>query len=159
MQKFLVFCSGSNALILKRCPSDLQKYMGIGATVLFTGILAFVSSAYAIYTIFNSYAAAIVFGLIWGLMIFNLDRYIVSSMKMSRSLFKNLLSATPRLVLAVLLALVIAKPLELKIFETEIQSELVKMEAGKVSRTRRDSQKEISTGHGSLPYRNQCSQT
>ncbi|HAT69734.1 MAG TPA: DUF4407 domain-containing protein, partial [Flavobacteriaceae bacterium] len=38
-------------------------------------------SAYALYTVFDNYFAAIGFGLVWGLLIFNLDRYIVSTIK------------------------------------------------------------------------------
>jgi hypothetical protein len=128
IKNFFWFCSGSDTRILKRCPTDQNKYIGIGATVFFTGVLAFISSAYAIYTVFQSWIAAAGFGLIWGLMIFNLDRYIVSSMKSRGNFFRDLWVAIPRLVLAVLLAVVIAKPLELKIFETEINAELIAME-------------------------------
>jgi hypothetical protein len=66
--------------------------------------------------------------LVWGLMIFNLDRYIVSSMRKEGTGLDQLKTATPRIVLAVLISLVIAKPLEMKIFEKEIQSELTIME-------------------------------
>lgn len=102
--------------------------MGIGATIFFTGVLAFFSSSYALYTVFDSYVMAVVFGLVWGLMIFNLDRYIVMSMKIQGKWWQNALVAFPRMVMAVLLAVVISKPLELKIFEKEIRAELVQME-------------------------------
>lgn len=128
IQTFFLFCSGVEQSILERCPSDVNKYVGIGATVFFTGVLAFVSSGYALFTVFNSYWAAIPFGLIWGLMIFNLDRYIVMSMKSNGVWWRDWFVALPRLALAVLLALVISKPLEMKIFEKEIQAELVTME-------------------------------
>ncbi len=128
VQNFFLFCSGVEASILEKCPSDRNKYMGIGATVFFTGVLAFFSSSYALYTVFDSYFASVVFGLVWGLMIFNLDRYIVLSMKSNGKWWRDWLVAMPRLALAVLLALVISKPLEMKIFEKEIQAELVIME-------------------------------
>lgn len=128
LQNFFLFCSGVDHAILEKCPSDQNKYMGIGATVFFTGLLAFFSSAYALYTVFESYWAAAGFGLVWGLMIFNLDRYIVLSMKSYGKWWRDLSVAAPRLLMAVLLALVISKPLELKIFEKEIQSELAIME-------------------------------
>lgn len=127
-EQFFLFCSGVDTTFLEKCPSDKNKYVGIGATVFFTGLLAFFSSGYALYTVFESYWAAVVFGLVWGLMIFNLDRYIVLSMKSYGKWWRDLSVALPRVVLAVLLALVISKPLEMKIFEKEIQSELVQME-------------------------------
>jgi len=128
IKNFLLSCSGIDTSLLEKCKSDENKYIGIGATVLFTGILAFFSSAYALYTVFDSWMAAVVFGIIWGLMIFNLDRYIVSSMKSKGSFWRDLGVAFPRLILAVLLALVISKPLELKIFEKEINAELIVMQ-------------------------------
>ncbi len=128
VQNFFLFCSGVEQSILEKCPSDRNKYMGIGATVFFTGVLAFFSSGYALYTVFDSYLASIVFGAVWGLMIFNLDRYIVLSMKSNGKWWRDWLVAMPRLALAILLALVISKPLEMKIFEKEIQAELVIME-------------------------------
>jgi hypothetical protein len=61
-------------------------------------------------------------------MIFNLDRYIVSSMRKEGNTLREFKTALPRIILAVLISIVIAKPLEMKIFEKEIQSELVMME-------------------------------
>lgn len=92
--------------------------------MFFTGVLAFVSASYACYTIFDSVIPAVLFGLIWGLMIFNLDRYLVSSMRKSDSFWSNLVSASPRILLAVMIAIVISKPLEVKVFESEILSEI-----------------------------------
>lgn len=128
IQDFFLFCSGVDHGILEKCPSDRNKYAGIGATVFFTGLLAFFSSGYALYTVFETAWAAVPFGLVWGLMIFNLDRYIVMSMKSNGRWWRDLFVALPRMALAVLLALVISKPLEMKIFEKEINSELVQME-------------------------------
>ena len=128
LQDFFLFCSGVEASVLEQCPTDRNKYAGIGATVFFTGVLAFCSSGYALYTVFDSYLMAIAFGLVWGLMIFNLDRYIVMSMKSNGQWWRDFFVAFPRLVMAVLLAVVISKPLELKIFEKEIRAEMVQMQ-------------------------------
>ena len=127
-KNFFWFCSGASPELLKRCPTESNKYIGIGATVLFTGIFAALAGGYALYTVFDNWIPAAIFGLIWGAMIFNLDRYIVSSMKKEGSAWKEIKTATPRLILAVLLAFVISKPLELKMFEREINGELVLME-------------------------------
>lgn len=125
---FFLFCSGVDRTILEQVPSDENKYLGIGGTIFFTGLLATFSAGYALFTIFDSYFLAVLFGLVWGLMIFNLDRYIVSSMKSKGGFFADFGIALPRLAMAVLLALVISKPLELKIFEKEIDAELIVME-------------------------------
>jgi hypothetical protein len=128
LQDFFLFCSGADASIMEQCPTDRHKYAGIGATVFFTGVLAFCSSGYALYTVFDAWLPAVAFGLVWGLMIFNLDRYIVMSMKSQGRWWRDALVALPRLVMAVLLALVISKPLELKIFEKEVHAEVLQME-------------------------------
>ncbi|RIW13731.1 DUF4407 domain-containing protein [Algoriphagus lacus] len=122
--RFFWFCSGANFALLKRTPTESNKYFGIGATVFFTGVLAALAAGYALFTVFQSLVPAIFFGLLWGLMIFNLDRFIVSSMRKRDNAWAEWKLAIPRLVLAVLLALVISKPLELKMFEREINRKL-----------------------------------
>lgn len=128
---FFWFCSGADTELLKKCPSETAKYTGIGATIFFTGVFAVLSASYALYTVFDSVWAAIPFGLVWGLMIFNLDRFIVSSMRKEGRFGRELAMATPRIVLAILISIVIARPLELKIFDKEISPELIVMEQEK----------------------------
>ncbi len=123
-RNFFWFCSGANRSLLMRCPSESDKYAGIGATVFFTGLFASLSAGYALFTIFGNAWIAGFFGLVWGTMIFNLDRYIVSSMIKRDRFWQEFKLLLPRLGLAVLLALVISKPLELKIFEKEINRKL-----------------------------------
>ncbi len=125
---FFHLCSGSSSLIINRFPTERSRYAGIGATIFFTGILAAIAAGYALYTIFENGYVATGFGIIWGLMIFNLDRYIVSSMRKTSSRTSTWLMATPRLLLAILIAIVISRPLELRIFEKEINNELIIME-------------------------------
>ncbi len=128
LNKFFIFCSGVEQSILKQTSTENNKFAGIGATVFFTGVFAMIAASYALYTVFYNAWAAIAFGLVWGLMIFNLDRYIVSSMKKKGKWFQDFGMAIPRIVLAVIISIVIAKPLELKIFSSEIQAELISMQ-------------------------------
>jgi len=127
LQNFFWYCSGANTSLLNQCPTDASKYVGIGATIIFTGLFAALSAAYAFFTVFDSYLISSILGLVWGLMIFNLDRYIVSSMRKT-TMKDEFIMAIPRLLLAILISIVIAKPLELKIFEKEINSELTVMQ-------------------------------
>ncbi|MFY0651268.1 MAG: DUF4407 domain-containing protein [Cyclobacteriaceae bacterium] len=124
MESFFIYCAGASFSLIKRAPSEKSKYVGIGATIFFTGLMAAISSGYALFSIFQTIYPPIVFGLFWGLMIFNLDRYIVLSMRKGDVWYKEYLQVMPRVVLAILIALVISKPLELKIFEKEIVTEL-----------------------------------
>ena len=126
LQRFFIFCSGADTDILEQCsPGEQTKYAGIGATVFFTAVMAFIASTYALYTVFDNYYSSIFFGFIWGLLIFNLDRFIVSTIKKRDNFFDEFIQASPRLLLAIIIAIVIAKPLELKIFEKEINQVLL----------------------------------
>jgi Domain of unknown function (DUF4407) len=127
LKDFFILCSGVDKNLLAHAKTDEIKHAGIGATIFFTGIFAFLASYYALYTVFFNVWASLFFGLFWGLMIFNLDRYIVSSMRKKDNVWRNLFMSLPRIALAVLISVVIAKPLELKIFESEIQAELITM--------------------------------
>ncbi|HTE31232.1 MAG TPA: DUF4407 domain-containing protein [Chryseolinea sp.] len=128
LKHFFWLCSGVHIPLLKKCEIESSRYTGIGATIFFTGIFAALAASYALYTVFDNGWVAAAFGLVWGLMIFNLDRYIVSSMRKDGNTWREIRTAAPRIVLAVLISLVIAKPLELKIFAKEIGGELVIME-------------------------------
>lgn len=127
LKSFFILCSGSDKDILQSCSNGEQnKYAGIGATVFFTAVMAFLASSYALYTVFDNYYIAVFFGLIWSLLIFNLDRFIVSTIKKRANFKSEFIQATPRIVLAIIIAIVISKPLETKIFEKEINTVLLK---------------------------------
>ncbi|WP_298237756.1 DUF4407 domain-containing protein [uncultured Algibacter sp.] len=126
LKRFFIICSGADTDILEDCSiGEQNKYAGIGATVFFTAVMAFIAASYALFTVFDNLYSSIFFGLIWGLLIFNLDRYIVSTIKKTGSVIDELIQASPRIVLAVIIAIVISKPLELKIFEKEINQVLL----------------------------------
>jgi hypothetical protein len=126
LQQFFIFCSGADTDILEECSAgEKTKYAGIGATVFFTAVMATIAGSFALYTVFDNLFTAIFFGIIWGMLIFNLDRFIVSTIKKRDNFFDELIQASPRILLAVIIAIVIAKPLEIKIFEKEINQVLL----------------------------------
>lgn len=127
LKQFFILCSGADRDLLEGCSEGEQtKYVGIGATVFFTAVMAFLASAYALFTVFDSIYPAIIFGFVWSLLIFNLDRFIVSTIKKRDRFMDEFLQATPRIMLAIIIAIVISKPLEIKIFEKEINTVLLK---------------------------------
>ena len=125
---FFWFCSGSHVGTLKKFPTEQNKYVGIGATIFFTALFAALSGGYAMYFVFSGSPSAVLFalffGIIWGLAIFNMDRYIVSSISKIGTTNQQIMQATPRILLAIMIGLVIARPLELKIFDKEIRQKL-----------------------------------
>lgn len=143
LNEFLWICAGADRKVLRQCPTEHAKYAGIGGTILFTAIMASISGGYAIYKVFadevfdkandvwitdmNAVQIAIVFGIVWGLLIFNLDRFMVNTMysdgthKITK---EERIGATPRLILAVFIGIVISTPIELRIFKDKIQVQL-----------------------------------
>jgi hypothetical protein len=118
---FLWWCAGAHQKILKKFPSEQIKYAGLGGVVLATFVLAALSSGYAIYTVFGNWLWTFLFAIIWGCIIFNFDRFLVSTMrKYGVTKRKQVMMALPRVALAILIGITIARPLELKIFDKEI---------------------------------------
>lgn len=71
---------------------------------------------------------SILFGIIWGLIIFNIDRFIVTSTgkgdgteKITWDEFKG---AIPRILMGAIIAITISKPVEIRMFKTEIDNKL-----------------------------------
>lgn len=127
LKRFFITCSGVDKDLVYSCSNGEQnKYAGIGATVFFTALMAWIAASYALYTVFDNVYTATFFGLIWGFLIFNLDRFIVSTIRKRDKIGQEFLQATPRIILAMIIAIVISKPLEIKIFQKEIDTVLLK---------------------------------
>lgn len=127
IQEFLWTCGGLDKSLLRMCPTDWAKKAGMGGTILGTAMLATFSGGFAINTVFENIFIAIIGGLLWGLVIFNLDRYLVNSMYSDGKPTisgQELLSGLPRIIIAVFLGIVISTPIELKIFEGKINEHL-----------------------------------
>lgn len=139
LNEFLWICAGANRKVLRQCPTDYAKYAGIGGTILFTALMAMLSGGYALYTVFDDYRTAILFGIFWGLLIFNLDRFIVNTMysdgKVTIS-WTEFTSGLPRIIMAIFLGIVISTPLEMKIFEDRINSQIVKDNISRTNQTK-----------------------
>lgn len=147
--KKLWWCAGADEYFLMRSPlQDRVKLAGIGGIVFSTGILAAFAGGFAFNTAFGPKGMAgddvstigwqigsVIFGICWGLLIFNLDRFIVSSTGKGdgtdKITGKEFVQAIPRLIIAIILGITISKPLELKIIETEINVELRKTQQAK----------------------------
>lgn len=150
--RFLWWCAGADKNILSRCTySDHAKFFGLGGIVLATGLLAAISGGYAFYTIFSpkemqnalsqstdfsTVVASFIFATVWGLIIFNLDRFVISSTGKGDGTeaitWKEFTNSVPRVIMALILSIAIAAPLEIRIFKTEIDAELFKVQKEKI---------------------------
>ena len=145
IMKFLWKCGGSDAQVLQYAPySDHIKAAGIGGVVLATTVMASIAMGFAVHTIFASptdqldpvtkevilkgnWLITIPVAIVWGLIIFNLDRFIVSTVKgdgTEKITLGEWGSMIPRLLMAIIIGLTISAPLETYIFSKEITREL-----------------------------------
>jgi hypothetical protein len=140
LQKLLIWSAGADQEILSQesCRTERYKYESIGTTVILTAIMAFCSGGYALFTVFGSLTISISLGFIWGSIIFNLDRFFIltASQNKSSSKLQFWVGAATRLSIAILLGFIVAKPLELRLFESEINQ--------KISQQRREREREES---------------
>ena len=52
LKQFFILCSGADKNLLEGCSEGEQtKYIGIGATVFFTAVMALIASSYALFLI------------------------------------------------------------------------------------------------------------
>jgi len=142
IMRFLWKAAGGDRYLLERATySDQIKYMCLGGIVFATGAMAGLAGGYAFYTIFEPRGSAIeystsistsilsiIFGIIWGLIIFNIDRFIVTSTGKGDGTeaitWGELKSAIPRIIMGAIIALTISKPVEIRMFKTEIDIKL-----------------------------------
>jgi hypothetical protein len=135
-------CAGGDRYLLERATySDQIKYMCLGGIVFATGAMAGLAGGYAFHTIFEPRGSAIenpvhyptiflalIFGIIWGLMIYNIDRFIVTSTGKGDGTeaitIGELKSALPRILMGMIIAMTISKPVEIRMFKTEIDIKL-----------------------------------
>lgn len=142
--------AGADQYILERSTySDQIKYFCLGGIVVATGVMAALAGGYAFYTIFSpknpdsgdmlfsikELLISCVFGIVWGLIIYNIDRFIVTSTgkgdgteEITR---KELVSAIPRIIMGIIIAFTISKPIEIRMFQTEIQTRLFEIKEEK----------------------------
>ncbi|MDD2563516.1 MAG: DUF4407 domain-containing protein [Salinivirgaceae bacterium] len=122
--RFFIWCSGARIYILKQCPTEINVYLGIGIIVFLTGVLASVSGGYAVWMVFEKGWISITFGLFWGVLIFFLDWYLVASLRKEKKIWKEISMALPRVVLSLFIAVVVARPIEMRLFEQEIEARM-----------------------------------
>lgn len=129
LKRFFIWCSGASTDALYLCPTEWNKFSIIGATIFITAILSFVSGSYFLSYVFTdkmtgyvevNWLQSIAFGLIWAFLIFTLDRSIIVSIKKTDIFWQEFRQGIIRIILAIFIGVVIATPIELKLFRPEI---------------------------------------
>ncbi|MGY1784697.1 DUF4407 domain-containing protein [Geodermatophilus sp. SYSU D00698] len=126
----LLTVAGANREVLQDAPKERGKQVAMGAVLVCTAALAAVSASYALYVALHLWVpVAVLGGLAWGLVILNLDRWLVVSTPRLKSKVGTIAMALPRVALAVLIGAVVSTPLTLAVFSAEIDTEVEVMAA------------------------------
>jgi hypothetical protein len=121
----LAWLGGANIAILERVPTSRGKFVQMGLVLLTTAGVAGVSMSFFMnHEVGEPENIAVIVGIFWGLIIFNLDRFLVVSMGATRDKRRLLLMAAPRLLLAIVISLVVSTPITLRIFQSDIDYQL-----------------------------------
>ncbi|MET0422982.1 MAG: DUF4407 domain-containing protein, partial [Actinoplanes sp.] len=126
----LAMIAGGRPDVFEAAPGDRIRYAAMGGVILSTAGVAAASATMAVHMAMGlPVAVALLVGLIWGFIIFNLDRLLVVQMMRQQSKWMSVLAAVPRLLLALVLGAVISTPVVLQIFQPEIETELLVLQA------------------------------
>ncbi|WP_165640357.1 DUF4407 domain-containing protein [Klenkia brasiliensis] len=130
MSEVLLTVAGANRQVLAEAPKERTKQVAMGAVLVSVASLAVAAASYAlVIALHSSLPWALVGGAVWGLIILNMDRWLVVSSPRLRSKIGTLGMALPRVLLAVLIGAVVSTPLTLAVFSSEINVELERMSA------------------------------
>ena len=122
---FFAWLGGADKSVLSQVPAGRTRFAQMGGVLLTTAGIAVISMTFAMHDAVRapSWLAGVI-GIFWGFVILNLDRLLVLSMGAIRTGRHMWLMAAPRLLMAAILAIVISTPLVLRIFASDINSQL-----------------------------------
>jgi hypothetical protein len=134
IRKVFLFCSGLKWSSIKS--GDSQR-VALGASVVFTSVLAAMSGFYALHFVFRSLLFSLPLSLLWGFFILSVDRYVVATLRRpvipdKAHVSKRIIRAVnitvrvfPRLLLGIIVAVIVAIPIQLRLFESAINQQIL----------------------------------
>ncbi|MFJ4036545.1 DUF4407 domain-containing protein [Microbacterium sp. NPDC090007] len=116
---------GADNDVLDEVPEEVPRFVQMFLVLAGTALVSALSMMFALLTgVRVSILLAIPLAIVWGLIIFNLDRFLTSTMRSTKNIFRLLGLAFPRVVMAALIGIVVAEPLVLQIFQNDINREV-----------------------------------
>ncbi len=116
---------GADNDVLDEVPEEVPRFVQMFLVLAGTALVSALSMMFALLTgVRVSILLAIPLAIVWGLIIFNLDRFLTSTMRSTKNLFRLLGLALPRVIMAALIGVVVAEPLVLQIFQNDINREV-----------------------------------
>lgn len=137
----LAWLGGANNDILDTVPTERGRFVQMALVLLTTSGIGTLSMMFALDDgVHTPLPVAIIGGMVWGFIILNIDRFLVLSMGHSRNWKKLLLMAAPRLALAAVISIVVATPMTLRIFQHDINNQMMLQQTQESAQQTKDEQ-------------------
>ncbi|WP_230102671.1 DUF4407 domain-containing protein [Microbacterium sp. Bi121] len=121
----LAILGGAEGEILDRVPGETPRFVQMFFVLAGTALVSAISMFFALTTgVQAAIWIAVPLAVVWAAIIFNLDRFLTSTMTSTRSVWKLLGLALPRVAMAVLIGFLVAEPLVLQVFHNDINREV-----------------------------------
>lgn len=121
----LAVLGGAENDVLDDVPSETPRFVQMFFVLAGTALVSALSMLFALVTgVRISPWIAVVLAIVWALIIFNLDRFLTSTMRSTRNVWRLIGLAFPRVIMAALIGIVVAEPLVLQIFQNDIAREV-----------------------------------
>jgi len=121
----LAILGGADGTILDRVPSEQPRFVQMFFVLTGTALVSALSMLFALTTgvqVLVWIAAPL--AVVWALLIFNLDRFLTSTMRSTRNAWRLLGLAIPRVLMAAIIGFVVAEPIVLQAFHNDIAREV-----------------------------------
>jgi hypothetical protein len=128
INKFLFWTSGARISVINLITrQEKSRFILIGISLLISSIVSILSASYAIILISQNLFSSILIGLMWGILIFHLNRLLISSILESRNnVSKSTIWFSSSIIIALFLSYTISTPLQLMLFESEVNNQINK---------------------------------
>ncbi|MFJ2544671.1 DUF4407 domain-containing protein [Microbacterium sp. NPDC087589] len=121
----LAILGGADGEILDRVPGETPRFVQMFFVLAGTALVSAISMLFALTTgVQAAIWLAVPLAVVWALIIFNLDRFLTSTMSSTRNIWKLIGLAIPRVIMAAIIGFVVAEPLVLQIFHNDIAREV-----------------------------------
>ncbi|MCE4027742.1 DUF4407 domain-containing protein, partial [Microbacterium sp. Au-Mic1] len=121
----LAILGGADGAILDRVPSEQPRFVQMFFVLAGTALVSALSMLFALTTGVQVLVwLAVPLAIVWALLIFNLDRFLTSTMRSTRNVWRLLGLAIPRVLMAAIIGFVVAEPIVLQAFHNDIAREV-----------------------------------
>jgi hypothetical protein len=116
---------GADGSVLDEVPNETPRFVQMFFVLAGTALVSAISMMFALMTGVRVAAwVAVPLAIVWALIIFNLDRFLTSTMRSTRNVWRLIGLAIPRVIMAAIIGIVVAEPLVLQVFHNDIAREV-----------------------------------